>query len=69
MQNKSDNWAGDYPRGPMVHQQRHRPNGFKRQVYPYWNNIKTIDAVKDNILTSTVALLKKLPNSSGSGKL
>ena len=32
MSDKSDNWADEYHRRPLVQQQRHRPNGFKIQV-------------------------------------
>ena len=31
---ESDYWAGEYPRGPLVHQQWHRPSGVKNQNIP-----------------------------------
>ena len=33
MSDKSYNWTGEYPRGPMFHQQRYTPSFFKIQNY------------------------------------
>ena len=42
MSDKSDNWAGEYLLGPMFHQQRYRPSGFKIQNYQCKINMENI---------------------------
>ena len=39
MLHKSDNWANEYPRGPMLNHQRHRTSGFKIQFYQLLMNM------------------------------
>ena len=43
MPDKSDNWVIKCPQEPLAHQQRHRSNGYKIQVYQGWMNMMNFD--------------------------